>query len=147
MSRLTAATDGAADNPGPGPGGWAWVTTDGTFGWGNCSRTTHNRMELTAVLKLLEAHPDRPLLIQVDSTYVLNIFADELNGWGREGKRTAKGTLLKNYDLIKQIDARLSGRNDIKWDRVRAHTGDPLNESADRLAGFARWQGKLGHRR
>ena len=147
MSKLTAATDGSADQPGWGPGGWAWVTAKGTCGWGNDPETNHNRMELTAVLKLLETHPDRPLLIQTDSTYVLNIFTDELNGWGRKGKRTAKGTLLRNFDLIEQIDARLCGRNDIDWEWVRGHAGHLLNESAHWLAGFARLHGKLEQRR
>ena len=101
-------------------------------------------MELTAVLKLLESHPDRPLLIQADSTYVLNIFADLPNGWGREGSLTAKGTELANYDLIERIDELLKGK-DICWEWVRAHKGHLLNESADRLAGFARSQAKLGH--
>ena len=144
MSRLTAATDGSADSPGPGRGGWAWVTNEGTSWWGNHPKTTNNRMELTAVLKLLESYPDRPLLIQTDSTYVLNIFTDLLNGWGRQGPRTAKGTLLKNFDLIKQIDALLEGK-DICWEWVRGHKGHLLNESADRLAGFARSQARLGH--
>ncbi len=143
MSRLIAATDGSADNPRPGPGGWAWVTTEGTCGWGNHPETNHNRMELTAVLKLLEAHPDRPLLIQAEYL-VINIFTDLLNGWREQGIR--RGRPLKNSDLIKQIDALLIGK-DIKWERVKAHTGHLLNESADRLAGFARLQGKLGHRR
>ena len=145
MSRLTAATDGSADNPrtGQGPGGWAWVAAEGTFGWGNRPETTHNRMELTAVLKLLEAHPDRPLLIQAEY-YVINIFTDLLNGWREDGIR--RGRPLKNSDLLEQIDARLIGR-DVKWERVKAHSGHLLNESADRLAGFARLQGKLGHRR
>ena len=147
MSRLTAATDGSADNPrtGQGPGGWAWVTAEGTFGWGNHPETTNNRMELTAVLKLLEVHPDRPLLIQAEFL-AINIFTDLLNGWRREGKRIAKNRPFENNDLIEQIDARLIGR-DIKWERVKAHSGHLLNESADRLAGFARLQGKLGHRR
>ena len=145
MSRLTAATDGSADSPGPGSGGWAWVTNEGTWAWGNCRETTHNRMELTAVLMLLKSHPDRPLLIQADSTYVLNIFTDLLNGWGRDGKRTAKGTCLMNFDLIEQIDALLNERDDICWEWVKGHAGHPLNESADRLAGFARSQAKLGH--
>lgn len=142
MSRLIAATDGSADQPGRGPGGWAWVTTEGTCGWGNDPETTHNRMELTSVLKLLEAHPDRPLLIQAEYL-VINIFTDLLNGWREQGIR--RGRPLKNSDLIKQIDALLIGK-DIKWERVKAHTGHLLNESADRLAGFARLQGKLGHR-
>ncbi len=101
-------------------------------------------MELTAVLKLLESHPDRPLLIQTDSTYVLNIFTDVLNGWGRKGRRTAKGTKLANFDLIERIDALLVGK-DICWEWVKGHKGHPLNESADRLASFARSQAKLGH--
>lgn len=143
MSKLKAATDGSADQPGPGPGGWAWVTTEGTTGWGNHPETNHNRMELTAVLKLLEAHPDRPLLIQAEY-YVIKIFTDLLNGWREEGKR--RGRPLANSDLIGQVDALLIGK-DIEWEWVKAHTGHLLNESADRLAGFARLQGKLGHRR
>jgi len=97
------------------------------------------------VMMLLKSHPDRPLLIQADSTYVLNIFTDVLNGWGREGPVTDKGTELKNYDLINRIDELLKGRRDICWEWVEGHKGHLLNESADRLAGFARSQAKLGH--
>lgn len=143
VSRLTAATDGSADNPGPGPGGWAWVTSEGTWGWGNHPETTHNRMELTAVLMLIESHPDRPLLIQAE-WLAINIFTDLLNGWRKDGKRPANRRPLKNNDLIEQTDALLVGK-DIKWELVKAHTGHLLNESADRLAGFARLQGKFGH--
>ena len=83
MSRLKAATDGSADNPAWGAGGWAWVTNEGTYEWGNCPATTHNRMELTAVLKVLESHPDRSLLIQAEY-YVINIFT--ICSTGGEGK-------------------------------------------------------------
>ena len=144
MSRLKAATDGSADNPAWGWGGWAWVTDKGTYGWGNCPETTHNRMELTALLEFLKSHPGRPLLIQAEY-YVINIFTDLLNGRRRDGRQKAKGGPLANNDLIEQVDALLIGRDDIKWERVKAHSGHLLNESADRLAGFARLQGKLGH--
>ncbi len=100
-------------------------------------------MELTAVLMLLKSHPDRPLLIQAE-WYAINIFTDLLNGWRKDGKRPPNRRPLKNNDLIEQIDALLNGRN-IEWELVKAHTGCLLNESADRLAGFARLQGKLGH--
>ena len=145
MSRLTAATDGSADNPGPGPGGWAWVTEEGTYWWGNCPETTHNRMELMAVLNLLESHPDRPLLIKTDSDIVLKTFTEWLDRWRENGMRRPNGRRPKNIDLIKRIDALLKDRDDIEWKKVRAHTGHLLNECADRLAGFARLQGKLGH--
>ncbi len=144
MSRLTAATDGSADNPRPGKGGWAWVTCEGTWAWGNDPATTHNRMELMAVLMVLKSHPDRPLLIQADSTFVLNIFTDLLNGWRKDGIRKANNRPFKNSDLIDQIDELLIGK-DIEWEWVRGHKGHLLNEAADRLAGFARLQGKLGH--
>ena len=146
MSRLTAATDGAADNPAWGYGGWGWVTDEGTWDWGNHTETTHNRMELTAVLMLLKSHPDRPLLIRTDANLVLNTFTVWLKRWRKNGMRRANGRQVKNIDLIEQIDALLIER-DIKWESVEGHAGDLLNECADRLAGFARYQAKLGNRR
>ncbi len=101
-------------------------------------------MELTAVLMLLESHPDRPLLIQAE-WLAINIFTDLLNGWRKDGRRPANRRPLKNNDLIEQIDTLLYERDDIRWEWVKAHTGHLLNESADRLAGLARLQGKLGH--
>jgi len=58
-------------------------------------------MELTALLKLLESYPDRPLRIQAEY-YVINIFTDLLNGWRREGRRKAGGGPLANNDLIEK---------------------------------------------
>lgn len=144
MRRLTAATDGSADSPAPGSGGWAWVTDEGTWDWGNCQETTNNRMELMAVLNLLESHPDRPLLIQAEFLPI-RLFTDLLNGWGWKGKPKKRRSGLKNFDLIQRIDELLKGRDDVCWEPVKAHTGHLLNECADRLAGFARLQGKLGH--
>jgi len=100
-------------------------------------------MELTAVLMLLRSHPDRPLLIHAEAP-VTNIFTDWLNRWRENGMRRANGREPKNIDLIKRIDELLVGRDDIEWELVRAHGGHPLNESADRLANFARSQARLG---
>lgn len=144
MSRVKAATDGSADKPGPGPGGWAWVTSEGTRAWGNCPQTDNIQMELTAVLKLLNSHPDRPLLIHAEAP-VINTFTDWIHRWRENGMRRANGRKPKNLDLIKQIDELLVGREDIEWKLVRARGGCLLNDSADRLAGFARSQARLGH--
>ena len=144
MSRLEAATDGSADKPGPGPGGWAWVTSEGTWAWGNCPRTDNIRMELAAVLMLLKSHPDRPLLIHAEAP-VINIFTDWIHRWRENGMRRANGREPKNLDLIQRIDELLVGREDIEWKLVKARGGQHLNECADRLAGFARLQAKLGH--
>ena len=118
--RLTAATDGSSLGS-PGPGGWGWVTADGRCAWGSEPETTHNRMELTAVRELVRAHPEGPLLIQADSTYAIEVLADNRRP-------------VKNQNLVSEVKEMLSGR-DIEWDWVRGHSGHALNETADRLAG------------
>ncbi len=130
---VVAATDGSCLGN-PGPGGWAWVTTDGRSDAKAARMTTNNRMELRAVLELLQAtEPDEPLLIQTDSVYVLNIFTKWLEGWKRRGMRTANRKPVENQDLIRAIDRALTGR-EIEWEKVPAHAGHPLNEEADHLA-------------
>lgn len=130
--RVEAATDGSSLGN-PGPGGWGWVTADGRCDWGSEKRTTNNRMELTAVLELLRSVPEGPLLIQSDSTYVINVFTRWLPGWRKRNMRTARGKPVENRELIEQIAASLAGRN-IEWKWVRGHSGHALNETADRLA-------------
>ncbi len=130
---VVAATDGSCLGN-PGPGGWAWVTTDGRSGSAAARHTTNNRMELRAVLELLEAtDPTEPLVIQTDSAYVLNIFTKWLEGWKRRGMRTAARKPVENQDLVIAIDAALGAR-DVEWEKVPAHAGHLLNEEADALA-------------
>ena len=131
-NRIVAATDGSAMRN-EGPGGWAWVTTGGEYAWGSETETTHNRMELTAVLELLRSHPTGSLLIQADSTYVINIFEEWLPRWQEQDMRTNKGEPVKNQDLIEQIERLLTGR-DVEWEWVKGHSGHALNETADRFA-------------
>ncbi len=130
--RVTAATDGSSLGS-PGPGGWGWVTADGRRDWGSESGTTHNRMELTAVLELLRSYPTEALLIQADSTYVINVFTKWLEQWRKQNMRRSKGKCIKNLDLIEQIDKLRTGRT-VNWEWVKGHSGHPLNEEADRLA-------------
>ena len=59
----------------PGPGGWAWAVPDGPYASGPEPRTTNQRMEITAVLRALEA-TDGPVLVMSDSTYVVRCFRD-----------------------------------------------------------------------
>ena len=138
--RITAATDGSRlGRSGPGglgPGGWGWVTAGGSCDSSGELNTTHNRMELTAVLELLRSHPTEPLLIQLDSTYVMKVFTEWLPDWRKRKMLTSGGKPVKNPDLIDEIDRLLTGR-DIRWEWVRGHSGHDLNEIADWLAGHA----------
>jgi ribonuclease HI len=131
--RIVAATDGACIGN-PGPGGWAWVTADGREGAAAALGTTNNRMELRAVLELLRAfRPSVPLLIQIDSAYVIGVFTEWLPKWRQRGMRTASGKQVDNADLIEAIDEQLNGR-DVQFEKVPGHAGHALNERADALA-------------
>ena len=63
-------TDGACSGN-PGPGGWAWAVPDGPFASGAEPHTTNQRMEITAALEAIKAHPG-PLEVVSDSTYVVH---------------------------------------------------------------------------
>ncbi len=116
-------TDGACKGN-PGRGGWgAVIEQDGGQLQlsGGEPQTTNNRMEMTAVIKGLEAvDPSAKVLISSDSTYVVNTMT---KGWKRKA----------NHDLWDQLDALVRSR-DVSWRWVRGHNGDRGNELADKLA-------------
>ena len=86
------------------------------------------------MLELLRSHPRGRLLIQADSTYMIDVFTERLPQWRKRNMRIASGEPAKNQDLIEEIDRLLTGR-DIEWQWVRGHSGHALNERADQLAG------------
>lgn len=137
LNRLTVATDGSGETRG-GPGGWGWAAKDGPYQWGSDPHTTHQVMELTAVLKLLRAFPQgQPLLIQADSIYVIKTFTEWLPVWRKNSMRRSGGKEVAHCDLIETIDGLLNGR-DICWEKVKSHSGHPLNDMTDSLARLGR---------
>jgi ribonuclease HI len=131
--RTTVATDGSCLGN-PGPGGWAWATADGRQDSGGVANTTNNVMELRALREALAAFPaSTPLLLQVDSQYVIKTFTEWIEGWKARGWRTSDKRPVKNRAEIEPIDALLRGR-DVRWEHVRGHAGHPLNERVDLLA-------------
>ena len=137
MRRLTAYTDGSGETRG-GDGGWGWATEDHQYQWGGEPDTTHEVMELTAVLHLLRYFPpEQPLLIKPDSRNVVMIFSEWLQDWRERGMRRPGGRPVANRELIETIDRLLDGR-DICWVEVKSHSGNTLNDMADSLAGLGR---------
>ena len=116
-------TDGACKGN-PGPGGWGAVIEQNGGQVklsGSEPQTTNNRMEMTAVIKGLEAvDASANVLISSDSTYVINTMT---KGWKRKA----------NQELWYQLD-RLVGSRNVSWRWVRGHNGDRGNELADALA-------------
>lgn len=102
--------------------------------YGGEADTTNNRMELTAVIRALEAlkRPSR-VKLYTDSLYVMKGISQWVHDWKRRGWLTADKKAVKNIDLWKELDA-LAARHEIEWHWVKGHAGHPENERADRLA-------------
>ena len=131
----------------PGPGGWGVLLKAGSNEkelWGGEPATTNNRMELTAVIRALEAMK-RPVRarIHTDSQYVQKGISEWIHGWKRNGWKTSDKKPVKNADLWQELDV-LAARHRIDWLWIKGHAGDPGNERADALAnrGIDEIQGK-----
>ena len=129
-------TDGACRGN-PGPGGWAALLLFGEHERelsGAEAQTTNNRMELTAVIRALEAlKRSSRVRLYTDSQYVQKGISECIHSWKRRGWRTADKQPVKNADLWRELDE-LAQKHRIEWHWVKGHAGHPENERADRLA-------------
>lgn len=134
---VTIYSDGACLGN-PGRGGYGTVLLFGEHrrelsqGY---RRTTNNRMELLGAIVGLEALT-RGCTVELfsDSKYVVDAMAKGwLDGWQRRGWRTASKQPVKNQDLWQRL-LRAIEPHEIRWQWVRGHSGDPLNERCDELA-------------
>jgi ribonuclease HI len=121
----------------PGPGGWgAWLQYDGKQKsmHGGEALTTNNRMELTAVIRALQALKHAcDVKIYTDSVYVQKGMTEWITGWKARNWRTADKKLVKNDDLWKLLDG-VANQHKIEWIWVKGHAGNIGNEKADALA-------------
>ncbi len=137
MNQLVEIYADGACKGNPGPGGWGvWMLYNGkekTLRGGE-ALTTNNRMELTAVIRALEALK-RPCSVKIytDSSYVQKGITEWIIGWKARNWRTADKNPVKNDDLWKVLDV-LATHHIIEWIWVRGHDGNDGNERADSLA-------------
>ena len=121
----------------PGLGGWGALLRYGAQEkqlYGGEAHTTNNRMELTAVIRALEALKRRSTVqLHTDSQYVQKGISEWIHNWKRKGWLTASKQPVKNVDLWKTLDE-LASQHQIEWCWVRGHAGHPGNECADQLA-------------
>jgi len=134
--RVQVYADGACRGN-PGPGGWGAVLSFGEREkelFGGEPLTTNNRMELTAVIRALEALKRHcEVDIYTDSQYVQKGISEWLAAWKKRGWRTADKKPVKNVDLWQRLEELAAGHS-IRWHWVRGHAGHPGNERADALA-------------
>lgn len=145
-------TDGACSEN-PGPGGWAVVieSSDGAVEdvvSGYDIETTNNKMELTAViqaykkvldLKVHDPRDETEYEIVSDSAYVVNAVTNDWIGkWSTNGWKNSKGEKVKNVGLWKEFlllhKMAKSAKLSVKFKKVKGHSGNPLNEVADKVA-------------
>ena len=121
----------------PGPGGWGVLLREHGRErelHGGEAATTNNRMELTAVIRALEALPTGiRVRLYTDSQYVQKGMTEWIAGWKRRGWRTADNKPVKNVDLWQQLEE-AARRHRVEWHWVKGHAGHPENERADALA-------------
>ncbi|NJN83595.1 MAG: ribonuclease HI [Caldilineaceae bacterium] len=128
----------------PGPGGWAAVLVYGEHRKelsGRYWQTTNNRMELRAAIHALDALK-RPCPVELftDSQYVRDGITRWVQGWQRNGWRTASKKPVKNRDLWLLLLAAVERHRSVggvSWHWTKGHAGDELNELADDLANRA----------
>jgi len=135
MKQVVIYTDGACSGN-PGPGGWAAVLRCGESEKelsGGERETTNNRMELTAVIRALEALRE-PCVVAVytDSQYISRAICE---GWLKKWKSagfTKKGG-LKNAELWRELDELLQ-KHDVSFSWVKGHAENACNNRCDELA-------------
>jgi ribonuclease HI len=143
MKRVEVFTDGACKGN-PGPGGWGVVLRMGQHEKelaGHEAHTTNNRMELTAVIRALNALKEPcHVALHTDSRYVIDGITKWIFGWQKYGWRNSQKKPVLNADLWQELST-AQGRHRIDWIWVKGHDGHPENERADRLASDAALRG------
>lgn len=130
-------TDGACSGN-PGPGGWGTILRfenhEKELSGGELN-TTNNRMELTAVIKGLEALKEPcQVILTTDSKYVSDAI---INGWAKSwqknGWKKADKKPALNPDLWEAL-LDLLEKHEVTINWVKGHAGHKENERCDQLA-------------
>ena len=133
---VTLFTDGACRGN-PGPGGWGVVLQYGTTRkilCGGDPATTNNRMELTAVVRGLQALSRKcSVKVVTDSQYVQRAMTRHLERWIASGWRSSRGSPVANRDLWEAL-AQESRRHRVTWTWIRGHGASADQNRCDRLA-------------
>lgn len=124
----------------PGPGGYAALLllksdlAKERVVAGHEPATTNNRMELRAAIEGLRALK-RACRVTVfcDSQYVVKGMTEWMKSWEKSGYKNSKKQSIANVDLWQDL-VKAASSHDVRWQWVRGHAGDELNERVDEIA-------------
>ena len=146
MKTVMLYTDGACSGN-PGPGGWGAILVYNEVEKelsGGEENTTNNRMELTAVIRGLQALKESCTVeLYSDSKYVIDALQKgwavswQKNGWKKADKKPAL-----NPDLW-QILLELVENHEMRYHWVKGHAENPRNNRCDAMA-VAQWKALKG---
>lgn len=135
--RVRVGTDGSYGRGGT-VGGWGWITETGRYAFGHVDATDPLTAELAAIRAALGALSARtPLEVVADSRAALALL-DRAQHAAHTGERLDHATGDRRVDRVVASLPGLLRERDVTFRWVRGHSGDPLNEGADRLAVHAR---------
>lgn len=150
MKILKLYTDGACsgNQNKENIGGWGAVLEYGVHQkqiYGGEVNTTNNRMEMTALLRALEAVKTDGQVIWVfsDSSYLMNCFREGwYKKWMKNGWKNSAKKDVENRDIWEQLIPYLD-RHNISFFRVKGHVNlKSKNVKKDELlAAFREWNG------
>ena len=137
MKHIDIYTDGSC-RCNPGPGGWGAILVYNGIEKelsGGEEDTTNNRMELTAVIKALQALKEPcEITLTSDSKYVIDAIT---NGWAESWRtnnwKKADRSKALNPDLWEILLDEIK-RHEITYVWVKGHAGHPYNERCDKMA-------------
>jgi ribonuclease HI len=134
---VTVYTDGACSGN-PGPGGWGailiWNGNQKEISGGD-PQTTNNRMEMKAVIEALKALT-KPCVVHIhsDSALIINAMTQGwIENWQARGWKKADKKPVENKELWQEMLKAMED-HEVKWVKVKGHSGDPLNDRVDELA-------------
>lgn len=136
MKQIIIYTDGGARGN-PGPGGFGAVLLFGKHRKelnGAYQHTTNNRMELLAAISTLELLNEAcEVTLHSDSKYLIDAMTKGwLRGWKSRGWVKSDRKPVLNRDLWQRLEKAAAGHS-IKWNWVKGHAGNELNERCDEL--------------
>ncbi len=122
----------------PGTGGWAYslkISNKEISHYGYEKETTNNRMELTAAIKALEflKENEEEITVITDSNYLKNGISTWITNWKKNNWKTSNKNPVKNQDLWIILDE-LTVFKKVKWDWVKGHSINKINNIVDELA-------------
>lgn len=102
---------------------------------GGATNTTNNIMELRGCIEGLKAihNKNLPVVVYLDSAYVLNGITSWIENWKSNGWKTSKKQPVQNAELWIELDAIVSQFPNIQFVKVKGHSDNYGNIQADRL--------------